>query len=474
MKNISQIIQNIGVLLVGRFLAFLVGFAVNLVLARTFDRGVFGEFHYLIIYLTYFMSIIDFGINSLAVRAIVERKKDAGKILGSLVTLKLIFSPVVFGLCLLVSILLGHGESTQLHKLIWIGAFSIFFFPWNTLEVAFQVEHRNWFSVAASFISNTLYLVGVIFCIHMGWELWTLAIVVAAHHALRAVALWALYRIKMKGENWRLVSGLKWSGLKTFLSEASILGVAAFVGVAYFNFDVPVLEKLKGVESVGIYGAAHKIFNFILLVPAVVMIPLYPLLAETFRSDRDKFIRLVQNSFYYLMLLAVPLAIGITFFADEIIILLFTEKFAASARVLIILGWAAPAVFGGGLLSFVLISAKKTHLWLITALGALVVSAVSNLCLVPYLDYEGSAFAKLITEGFVFFAGLIAFSMVLRRGAFKPRIFLRVALIGAIVCAMAYSLRHTDLWVALPVLTATYLTATWRFSGIRFREMLYR
>ena len=114
MIETPKVLKNIGVLFIGRVLAHLVGFAVTIVLTRSLTPGEFGEFYYLISYLTYFMILIDFGMNSLAVRAIVANKSEAGTILSSLVTLKLIFTPIVFGLCIGVALLLGHDVTTHL------------------------------------------------------------------------------------------------------------------------------------------------------------------------------------------------------------------------------------------------------------------------------------------------------------------------------------------------------------------------
>src|SRR5207244_2247404 len=68
--------------------------------------------------------------------------------------------------------------------------------------------------------------------------------------------------------------------LKLLKSSAPI-GLAIFLSLLAFKIDVPLLQILSGrAEEVGLYNAAYRLFEPLLLFPAAIMAGLFPALSR--------------------------------------------------------------------------------------------------------------------------------------------------------------------------------------------------
>jgi len=224
----------------------------------------------------------------------------------------------------------------------------------------------------------------------------------------------------------------------SLLALAWPLGLASLVQATYFYVDNIFVRRLAGVDEVGLYNAAVKLFSLGALAPALATQVALPWLAA--RAKEGKLDQAVGSLTSPLLLVGAPAALGLGLLASPLLELAFGPRFDAAAPSL---GWLALALlavsFGAPLLTSLVALARPLTVLRVTGLG-LLVNLVGNSALVPQLGAQGAALATLGTEACVGWAAWRALDRLgLRpRLATGPRVVAAVA--GALLLAlMAHS-----------------------------------
>jgi O-antigen/teichoic acid export membrane protein len=195
-----------------------------------------------------------------------------------------------------------------------------------------------------------------------------------------------------------VLRGMRWPGrddpgLRRLLRDGSQLGLAGFVGVAYFRLGSILLGVLGSHEAVGVYAAAFRIMEATHLVPIVATNVGLPRLVRA--GDARAFALR-----WALRLAALGLAVsGVLFVAAErLIAMLYGASFAAAGTVLAILALAVPPIYAGYVLTQALVAIRRTDAYLRLALASVVLNIALNLILIPRWAAAGTAIATVMTE----------------------------------------------------------------------------
>jgi O-antigen/teichoic acid export membrane protein len=154
---------------------------------------------------------------------------------------------------------------------------------------------------------------------------------------------------------------------------------------------------------VGYYATAIKICKIPLAFMTALSMALIPRISASFASGNHEYVKsLVQKSFAYIILLAVPIGVGLWLLGPELIQLLANQNFSPAIAVIRVL---APLTLLIGLSNLfamqILTSMGKERLTLYAVTMGMVLSVVCNLLLIPRFSYMGTAYTTLLTEGFV-------------------------------------------------------------------------
>ena len=113
---------------------------------------------------------------------------------------------------------------------------------------------------------------------------------------------------------------------------------------------------------------------------------------------------LYEKSFYYLLLLALPMAAGLTLTADRIILFLYGPQFSAAAAALIMLAWAEALLFLHLIMGFLLTAIDRQGLFTAATAAYAAANVAINLVLIPRYGAAGAAAAAL-SGGLIFGLG---------------------------------------------------------------------
>lgn len=199
----------------------------------------------------------------------------------------------------------------------------------------------------------------------------------------------------------------------TTLRSSYQYGLSGILGQVHIRTDIVMLSALAGVREAGTYAAAFKLVDLVLKVAILSGRVFAPALFKA-SHDSDKSFNIFASMMIRLLATAGIVAGMFSFvLADELISLMFGEKYAASAPVLRILG-GVMAVRCMMVALQLLVSSIDLHFQRTANTGITVVAHIcANLILIPRLGAEGAAWATLFSGTLI--VTLHAFSSSRRR-----------------------------------------------------------
>jgi O-antigen/teichoic acid export membrane protein len=197
----------------------------------------------------------------------------------------------------------------------------------------------------------------------------------------------------------------------SMIVRAVPFGVLMVVFALYYRIDMLMLEWMRGSEEVGMYAAAYRFIDVVIVLAASLGAPFYPRFSGLVRSDLSGARALLESVWRPFLALALPLSVGAYLVADEITVLLWGSQFAAAGGILRVLAWAAVPLVWVYVANQALQAANRV--WTLAAVYAAgaVLNVALNLLLIPRHGAQGAAVATLICE----WAVLAAIVTLLRR-----------------------------------------------------------
>jgi O-antigen/teichoic acid export membrane protein len=181
------------------------------------------------------------------------------------------------------------------------------------------------------------------------------------------------------------------------LRESLPIWVAGLLSLLYFKVDTLFVRSMSGEAELGAYGAAYKLFEGAMIVPAVVLAVAFPQLARAY-ADPPVQRRLERR--VAVLLLGLGLAAGAACFFGRapLVAVLFGRGFGRAQDSLRVLALGLPLVFlNFGLTHFLLARDRgRVTTWL--SLMMLAVTVALDLALIPRGAGPGAARATVLAE----------------------------------------------------------------------------
>jgi O-antigen/teichoic acid export membrane protein len=229
-------------------------------------------------------------------------------------------------------------------------------------------------------------------------------------------------------------------------------GVIGFTLGLSYRFDSVLLNLFRGDAETGFYSAAYNLVFSAAVLSNALNTALYPSLSRQLARDRQLGSEVVQRTLKYLLILSLPIAVGGSLLSADLVRLLFTDSFLASAPALQILIWAVPLMFVSEFLGYLALVTGDERRVARALLASTAFGVALNLVLVPRLGFMAAAATTVATEAVL--VGQYVWSMrpLMRSLAWQPtlgRPLLATALMGAVL-----------IWIpALPVLVSVPIGA---------------
>ena len=385
MKLVINFISKLGVDSVSK----LIGFLTLPLITRALGPEGYGLFAYLFVILSYFGFFIDFGYLSYGTNKLCEKtdsKIDIGKII-SLQLLTAIFSYII--LIIVAYFFLETG------KYILLLVFSsIFISQIFSIRYYYLAGNKLYYNSISELAGQLIYaaLIFTVFINHQ--SVFTLIIVSLVQAYVTAMFLFLPYIRKNKIE----LNLSPRKNLKT-LKDAYKLGIASKAEAITASFIILCAGFFLNEESVGLYNASFKIYLILLTVVQGVSYSLMPLLLRNVKKSEGNNFNKISIIFYIYILIGIVLSLITFFFSEQIISVMFGEKFSGSVGILrnfsfTILLW--PLVM---FMSLVTLAFNKYNYILFTSVSSSLISIILSLLLIRNYGISGAGFVLPFVAG---------------------------------------------------------------------------
>jgi O-antigen/teichoic acid export membrane protein len=173
------------------------------------------------------------------------------------------------------------------------------------------------------------------------------------------------------------------------------MGLAWLGNLAFNSIDMLMLGVMSNPRQVGLYSAAYRVLNQVLVAYYLLTQSLYP---ELSRQNSAQRIRMLRPTILLTLLGAgAAIAAGLAMARQPLLMLLFGRQFLAAGPLLLLLAWAVPLDFLTSYLSNAYIAwGMENSILLCTAIGA-ACNIVLNLLWIPIYGAAAAAVNTLIS-----------------------------------------------------------------------------
>jgi O-antigen/teichoic acid export membrane protein len=369
--------------------------------AQRLGPAEFGTYGFIVAYLAFFRLVGNLGLTPILSRELARGDRDAQRrIAGTALTLKLGLAAIAIAGAVGVIAIASHDQelvaATAIASIGLVGVvgelYAAFLQAKNRLQLVALAETIQlfvWAIVGAALVLAGWGLTGVVIALVAG-NLAQLALLAAAG-SRRLPLRPALDPVLARG----------------LLRQALPLAVMAAFSVVLLRVDVLLLFALRSKEEVGLYTAAVRIAEPVLVLSTAFTASVYPRLSRWYVDDRAMFERVRRLGAKYLLAVIVPVVVAGVLLSEDLVGFLYGPAYATAARPFAILLVAELFLFLEIFNTYVLIASDRQSLASAFTIVGGVVNVALNLALIQTLGIEGAAIASLVS-----YAGYFALQAV--------------------------------------------------------------
>lgn len=388
----NAVVKNAGWLIIGRILQMLISLVVGLLTARYLGPSNYGLINYANAYTAFFMAFCTLGINSVLVEEIINYPEQEGTIIGSTLFMRAVssFSSACMIICIVGIVEKDEPTTIAVTSLCSIGLlFNIF----DTFNYWFQ-------SKLQSKVTSIVLLIGyaitsaykVVLLILQKSVLW-FAFSTALDYICVGVLLLVAYR-KYNGQSLSFSKAVS----RRILKKSVPFILPSLMVSIYGYADKFMLKQMLSEESTGYYASAVAICGMWTFVLTAIIDSMYPLIMETYKSDRELYNKRNRQLYAIVFYISVGVSLFLSVFAEKVVVLLYGKAYLPAVSPLRVVTWyTAFSYLGVARNAWIVCENKQKYLKYIYVLSALS-NIVLNYFFIPAFGATGAALASLITQ----------------------------------------------------------------------------
>ena len=322
----STVTKNFTALVGSNFAVQALRFLTIALLARRLGNSLFGVYNYIILLVTYGVTLVEFGLKNLAIREI-SQGRGSRKLVQQILKVR---AGLAF-FAMLGVMALAHFA---FHRADYVAP--AFFVALSLFVDAFLVDfiviaQERLVSQAVANVAQALFMyITVLFLVPDEGQI----LLVSQLYLLSHVLWVSLFYVTAKPTQMADHQEFKQNVLVTAWQGAPYL-VAQFLGSLHFSMDLLLLGQFHFESWLGDYGAAWKILGVTLGVINAFVAAVQPRLArESHDLSSESLGRLVDHTTRIIWLFLAPTVIGCWLFGDELVLWFFGTHFLRTAELL--------------------------------------------------------------------------------------------------------------------------------------------
>jgi O-antigen/teichoic acid export membrane protein len=392
-------------------------------MARVLAPDDLGQLMYCFALASIFLFLNQLGLDTLLVKKFVDhiRKKQsllwhafAARLLAGLLSIVLINT---LGLWLV--------DAEHRHLLFIISLYHLFL-PFSTFEWFFQAEGRSDLAAIGLICGHMAGFVLRLWCVLTTADL----AILASAYVLEVAITGLVYVFLIRQQQIQVPTAFSRVRMQRLTQEALPLMISGAVILIYMKVDQLMLGLLSSAEEVAYYVAATRLSEAWYFVGLTVISVYFPKLLNLKRKYGkavfvDSFVKLGRIVFWS----AVFISVATFIVSDDLIELLYGNKYSKSAGVLSLTICAVPFVYLGALSTRLSIENNDKRTILLRAFISVTLCVGLNIILIPMFGAVGAAISSLMSQ---IFSGALAQIFILKGNNYISTVIFRIVfLIGA-------------------------------------------
>lgn len=387
----NTFLKNFSVLTVSSVLTQILAMIIGIKIARILSPYNFGVYNLLQLHVTIFAVIASLGIRRIIIRNIARDKTNVNGLLKSSMILR--FFGVLFAVAAFcVYYYFFRSYEVVLFGLVILSVLMMVSFDYFD-SLAFGLEKME-FSGFVNLMSTICWLFAILLIPEEYLKLSLIFIVFTVYTCLKAIIFFLVIRSRTNySANPSAGIQIK-NGALTLGRESLPFYYLDLFTLLSMQVPILFLEYRSGTEQIGYFNIAIKVLLPITLVVNTSLSAIFPVISRLYTNNYKRFISTIKNMFVGLTIFGISGAFAATLFREDIVVLLYGEKYLSSSLVLGYQAWYVAV--------FAIVCLMGTILGAINRQKELsYLSLVCTLIQVPILWYGSQFGAQYLSAAFL-------------------------------------------------------------------------
>lgn len=377
---------------------------VSIFVARYLGPEDYGILSYAISLSSLFAIATHMGLSGLAVRELVNNPEEHEELLGTIFGIKF-FAGIFATIAFLGFVFFSQGISEVEFWVLIIVSGTILLKPFEVFDFWFQAKVKAKYSSIVRSVATLALSILKLGFIYLGVQL----LAFASAYLIQALLIAILFFFFFMREADLSLKKWKFSIRRTkeLLGQGWMIMLGAFFAIVYLKIDQVMIRWLISVQEVGVYSVAAKLSEAWYFIPTIIVASLFPKLLELKKRDDSLFNKRLQQLFDILFIIALTLAIIVSFISEPVINFLYGTEYRKAGLILSIHIWAGVFIFMRAAFSKWILVEDAIAFSLITQAAGAFANILLNLIFIPLYGGLGAAIATIISYGVASYFSLI-------------------------------------------------------------------
>lgn len=444
-----SVTSNTAALFSSQMVTFALGAVVMVVLPRRLGAEAVGQLRIASSLWALAAIAISFGIPTLLTKEVARDPRGGGLLVGPALRAQVgLFALTVMAMSGYVALVGYPPEVVAVIAMAGVGAvFSEI--AATGRSVLFGVERME-LSAVGDVTAKCGYVALLLVVLHLGGGAVSAAGAATASAVLGCCIVLLLAR---RAAGCRLLAS-EWGAVRGVLRQGRPYMAMSAIMVVYQQLDVVVISLLIDEETIGWYATSDALLGSLLFIPVILTGVLFPRLSRLHHEDPSSMPAVLRRCLAHLLMVGVPMGVGTTVIASNLVVQVFGQQFHRSGPVLRVVGVVLILMYVTIALGRYSVAVDRQGLWIRSMVGVTVLSIPLDFVLIGFTHERfdngaiGGAAAYVITEGILVVVGLwkLAPGLVDRHLALRAG---KCATAAAVMAVAIWPLR--DAFVAVPV-----------------------
>jgi O-antigen/teichoic acid export membrane protein len=381
---------NVSWLLAQNAIKLIFGLTASLYLAKYLGPEDFGIYSFVISVLSILLLFTNLGIDPILIRELVNKKINSVTLMGSSFALTL--SGGVLGFLLMGLLGYYYGFNSKTGIVIFFMSPILLLKSLNIINSYFQSLKENKYPALSNIISIIIGSFLILIFIKLNFELEYFALIYSFECMLLIASLIYFYTTKNELQKWEVSKQTSLNILK----ESWPLIIAGAASIINTRIDQVYIGSMLSSSILGNYSAAAKVSEFWLILPTVLSTVFYPILIDLRAANFNKYKRFLFLLIISCFTFGIIFSTIMTYFSQDIILMLFGEKYDLAAEYLSLYIWSTLPYFTLFILSSVIYLENLIKKNLVISAVSILGNIILNYFFIQFFGAVGAIYATLI------------------------------------------------------------------------------